>query len=540
MIPEQYDAVVVGAGFSGLYMLHRLCQAGLSTQVYEAGSDVGGVWYWNRYPGAKCDIESIYYNYTFSEELYREWTWTSRYPDQPSILRYIKHVADKFDLRRNIQFNTRVLSAHYDETEARWLIATDDGRRVSAKYFISGVGCLSAANTPNFAGLERFRGQTFHTGAWPHEPVDFSGLRVGVIGTGSSGVQAIPVIAEQAGHLHVFQRTPQYTTPAVNHAYDADYLSQVRENLAEVRVQMQRSALGFPRAVPQHSALAVSPQERDATYEANWQRGGWMTGCFNDLVSNPAANETVGEFIRGKINAIVSDPDVARKLMPSYYYGGKRPVLDSHYFETYNRTNVTLVDVKSAPIIEITEQGLRTSEQEYALDALVFATGYDAITGPLFRIDIRGRGGVSLKEKWGDGGSIQTYLGLATAGFPNFFTITGPESPSVLTNMVLSIEQHVEWISDCLAFMHAGGFQEVEATAEAEQDWGRRCKAVADLTLMPRVESWYTGANVEGKPKGFPIFVGGANTYREICDKVAAEGYSGFTFCGSTITTMEG
>ncbi|MCY1278898.1 Phenylacetone monooxygenase [compost metagenome] len=495
-------------------------------KVYEAGDDVGGVWYWNRYPGAKCDIESIYYNYTFSEELLQEWTWESRYPDQPSILRYLNHVADRFDLRRGIQFNTRVLGAQYDADSRRWQVRCDDGSVVSARYFISAAGVLSSSNTPDFAGLDQFEGEAFHTGQWPHQPVDFTGKRVGVIGTGSSGIQAIPVIAEQAGHLFVFQRTPQYSTPAGNQPYAAEFIREVKANYGEIKQIMRQSWAGAPAPTIGDSALVATPEERQSTYEARWQEGGWLMTLYRDLIVDADANATVGEFIRGKIRSVVRDPAVAEKLMPNYQYATKRPVLDTGYFETFNRDNVTLVDVKSAPIVEFTAKGLRTSEGEYELDAVVFATGYDAITGSLFRMDIRGRDGVALKDKWADG--VRSYLGLSTAGFPNFFTITGPESPSVLTNMVLSIEQHVEWIADCIEHMRAQGALSIEATPEAEMGWSQHCKEVADTTLFPRADSWYTGANIAGKSRGFPIYVAGANVYRDICDRVAANGYEGF------------
>lgn len=526
---EKLDAIVVGAGFSGLYMLHRLREQGLSVRVYEAGGDVGGVWYWNRYPGARCDVESIYYNYTFSEELLQEWTWTSRYPDQPSILRYLNHVADRFSLRSGIRFDTRVISAHYDEDSGRWIIATDDGHIVSAEYFISGVGCLSSSNTPDFKGLSTFEGERYHTGTWPHQPVDFTGKRVGVIGTGSSGIQAIPLIAEQAKHLYVFQRTPQYTSPAHNRSYDDAYIRETKANFPAIKAKLLQSWAGTNiKPAPARQALAETPEERARSYQAAWDEGGWINGGYKDLMTSVQANETLGEFLRGKIRGLVRDPEVADKLMPHYLYGAKRPVIDTGYYVTYNRDNVSLVDVKAAPIVEITPRGLRTAQGEYGLDAIVFATGYDAITGPLFRIDIRGRSGVSLKDKWENGGRIRTLLGIASAGFPNFFMITGPQSPSVLTNMVLSIEQHVEWISDCIRHLRKHSIGHIEATHSAEDAWSKHVKDVADVTLFPRGESWYNGANIEGKTMPFPIYVGGVPAYREACSKVAESGYEGF------------
>ncbi|MFE1630578.1 flavin-containing monooxygenase [Brevibacillus reuszeri] len=525
-----FDAVVIGAGFSGLYMLHRLREAGFSTRVYEAGDGVGGVWYWNRYPGARCDSESIYYNYTFSDELLQEWTWSSRYPEQPEILRYLNYVADKFNLRRDIQFETRITAAHYDEENNCWSIHMEDGSSVSATYFISGVGCLSAANIPRFKGLDDFKGQWYHTGHWPHEKVDFKGKRVGVIGNGSSGVQSIPMIAQEAEQLLVFQRTPQFTIPARNHPYDPEFIQQTKENYPQIREQMKESWGGFPIAPSVRSALEDAPEVRQEVYETAWEKGGFfLTYTYHDLTMDEAANETVSDFIRSKIRETVHKPEVAEKLLPTYYFGTKRPILDTHYFETYNRENVTLVDVKSAPIEEITAKGLRTAEAEYELDVLVFATGYDGMTGPLLKIDIRGKDGLTLKEKWNEGAHVQTYLGIANAGFPNFFMITGPESPSVLANMPLAIEQHVEWIGDCIEYLRDHGIEKIEATVEAETAWSSHCREVADATLYPKADSWYTGANIAGKPRSFLIYLGGFGPYRQICQEVAAKGYDGFS-----------
>ncbi|RNB92461.1 NAD(P)/FAD-dependent oxidoreductase [Brevibacillus fluminis] len=529
-----FDAVVIGAGFSGLYMLHRLREAGFSARAYEAGDGVGGVWYWNRYPGARCDSDSIYYNYTFSDELIQEWTWSSRYPEQPEILRYLNFVADKFDLRRDIQFETRVTSAHYDEGQNRWNIQLDDGSSVSATYFISGVGCLSAANIPIFKGLESFKGDWYHTGHWPHEPVDFKGKRVGVIGNGSSGVQSIPVIAQEAAHLTVFQRTPQYTIPARNHPYDPDFIEQTKKNFGEIKQKMWDSWGGIPVAPSMRSALEDTPEERQAKYDAAWAKGGFsLSYSYSDLTFNEAANDTVAEFIREKIRETVHNPEVAQKLLPRYYFGTKRPILDTHYFETYNRENVTLVDVKQTPIEEITPNGLRTTEAEHELDILVFATGYDGMTGPLLKIDIRGKNGVTLKEKWEDGAQTRTYLGIANAGFPNFFMITGPESPSVLTTMPLAIEQHVEWIADCLCYLRDHRIDKIEATEEAEETWSKHCSEIAESTLYTKTDSWYTGANIAGKPRRFLIYLGGFGVYRKICDDIAAKGYEGFSLLAS-------
>lgn len=527
-IEQQYDAVVVGAGFSGLYMLHRLREAGFSARVYEAAGDVGGVWYWNRYPGAMCDIDSICYCYTFSEELYKGWNWSSRYPVQREIMSYLKYVTDELDLRKDIQFNTRVTAAHYDDVNNNWRIQTDDGVSVSAKFFIAGVGNLSVANVPNIKGLTRFQGEWYHTGNWPHEKVDFKDKRVGVIGNGSSGVQAIPVIAKEAGQLFVFQRTPQYTTPAANHPLDPEYIRQVKENFHEIRRRMVESTAGSLTPRPTHKVQEVTPEERDRIYEEFWQSGVFLTSTFTDLLTNEAANETVSEFIRSKIRNIVKDPRVAEMLIPTYPYGTKRPIKDTGYYETFNRENVFLVDLGKNPIEEITAKGVQTAETEYELDMLVFATGYDAMTGPFTKIDIRGRDGFSLKEKWVDG--VRTYLGITNSGFPNFFMITGPESPTVVANLPFAIEQHVDWIMNCIEYLRKNHLDMIEAQVEAEEAWSKHCRELADATLYTKTDSWYTGANIEGKPRGFLIYLGGIQTYQKRIDEVASGGYQGFTF----------
>jgi len=524
------DAVVVGAGFSGLYMLHRLRDAGFSTSVYEAASGVGGTWYWNRYPGARCDSESIYYNYTFSEELYKEWSWSSKYPEQPEILKYLNFVADKLDLRRDINFNTRVTSAIYDEEQNRWLIKLNDNTQVLAKYFITGVGCLSAANIPNFTGLDNFKGDWFHTGHWPHEKVNFQGKRVGIIGTGSSGVQSIPVIAKEAEHLTVFQRTPQLSVPANNHAYDPEFIQSTKEKYGEIKQKARDSMRGISEEPRDISAMDDTPEERQRIYEEAWEQGGiWALGVtYNDLLINEEANKTVTQFIRSKIHKVIENPEVADKLMGNHYFGTKRPISDTYYYETYNRNNVSLVDLKSTPIKEITTNGLRTSEEDYELDILVFATGYDGVTGPLLKMDIRGRNGVTLKDKWDDGAQTRTYLGIATAGFPNMFMLTGPESPSVLSNMPVSIEQHVEWTADCITYLREHNIDTIEASVEAENAWSKHCQDIAETTLFTKTESWYTGANIDDKPRGFPLYAGGVGPYREKCTEVANDGYVGF------------
>ncbi|HBT73329.1 MAG TPA: NAD(P)/FAD-dependent oxidoreductase [Lysinibacillus sp.] len=526
---KEVDAVVLGAGFAGLYMLHQLRSKGFSTIVCEAGDGVGGVWYWNRYPGARCDIESIYYNYTFSKELYEEWTWTSRFPEQAEILRYLNYVADRFQLRTDIQFNTRVTAAHFDEERHKWIVYLNDGQHILAKYFITGIGCLSAANVPNIHGLQQFSGNWYHTGHWPHEKVDFTGKRVGIIGTGSSGIQAIPVIAKEAEQLTVFQRTPQYTIPARNHPYDENFIKETKQNFEALKQSMRNSISGTPFAQNQQSAMEDSDDKRMAVFEKAWAQGGFaFAATYDDLLTNEQSNEKAAEFIRSKIRQIVKDPVVAEKLCPKYMYGTKRQVLDSDYFEAYNRENVVLVDVKESPIKKITETGIQTTDEHYDLDRIIFATGYDGMTGPLFKIDIRGRNGETLKEKWEDGASVQTYLGLTTAGFPNLFMITGPESPSVLVNMPIAIEQHVEWIAQCIDYLREHDIDLVEPNKDAEEAWSKHCREIANTTLYVKGDSWYTGANIEGKPRSFLIYLGGFDYYTKHCHEVAQNNYEGF------------
>ena len=529
MTMVRYDAVIVGAGFAGLYMLHRLRGLGLTVRVFEAGDGIGGTWYWNRYPGARCDVESLDYSYSFSDELQQEWTWTERYASQPEILAYVEHVADRFDLRRDVQLSTRVTAARFDEATGRWTVETDRGDRVSTPYCIMATGCLSTAQVPAFAGLETFEGRWYHTGRWPHEGVDFTGQRVGVIGTGSSAIQSIPIVARQAAHLFVFQRTPNYSIPARNGPLDPEQARAWKAAYAEHRRAARESRIGFVVERNEHSALAVPPEERRREYEARWQRGGLgFSATFADLLTSPEANETAAEYFHAKIREIVRDPAVAEALIPrDYPLGTKRLCVDTDYYATFNRPNVTLVDLRTSPIEAFTPRGLRTRDAAYALDSVVFATGFDAMTGALLAIDVRGRGGASLRDRWSAG--PRTYLGLAIAGFPNLFTITGPGSPSVLSNMIVSIEQHVDWIADCISHLRARGLRVVEASVEAEDAWVAHVNELGDATLYPRARSWYTGANVPGKPRVFMPYVGGVNAYRRVCDDVAARGYAGFT-----------
>ncbi|MFB4280540.1 flavin-containing monooxygenase [Nonomuraea sp. MTCD27] len=529
MTPQaRYDAVVVGAGFAGLYMLHRLRGLGLSVRVFETGDGVGGTWYWNRYPGARCDVESMQYSYSFSPELEQEWEWTERYPSQPEILRYLEHVADRFDLRRDIRFGTRVTRAAYDETEHVWRVETDRGDRVAARHLVTAVGCLSAARVPDFPGAASFRGPSHHTGRWPHEGVDLTGLRVAVIGTGSSGIQSIPVIAEQAAHVTVFQRTPNYSVPAWNRPLEPEYQSWVKANYPGLRRAMRESHTGLLDPGNPGSALEAGDEKRAREFEARWAKGGvTFLGAYGDIGISSEANEHAAEFVRAKIREIVADPEVAEKLSPrNHPLGTKRICVDTGYYATFNRPDVTLVDVREDPIVEITPTGVRTAAAEHPADVIVYATGYDAMTGPLLAIDITGKGGLSLRRKWEAG--PRTYLGLMTAGFPNLFTVTGPGSPSVLSNMIVSIEQHVEWIADCVARLRAGGVAAIDADPLAEDAWMAHVNEIAGQTLFVRADSWYLGANIPGKPRVFMPYVGGVGVYREKCDQVAAAGYEGF------------
>jgi len=522
------DVLVVGAGFSGLYLILKLRELGLSFRVLEAGGGVGGTWYWNRYPGARCDVESMQYSYSFSEDLQQDWRWSETFAAQPEILKYANHVADRFDLRRSIEFDTRVESARYDAAASRWTVGTDKGETISARYCIMATGCLSAPRAPEMEGLDSFEGATYHTGAWPHEGVDLAGLKVAVIGTGSSAIQAIPVIAQQAGHLTVFQRTPNYSIPARTAAMTPEYEKDWKSNYAERREIARRTRVGnyFDRS--DLSAMEVSEAERRKIFEDRWAVGGTrFMSSFNDLATNQASNDTAAEFVREKIRDIVRDPQTAELLAAKGYpIGTKRICADSGYFETYNRDNVRLVDINANPIQRITPEGLIAGEEAHQFDCIVFATGFDAMTGTLLRIDIEGRDGARLEDAWEAG--PRTYLGLMTAGFPNMFMITGPGSPSVLSNMMVSIEQHVDWVADCLAYLDEKGVVEMEATQSAQDAWVEHGNAVAYKTLYPSAASWYMGANIEGKPRVFMPYIGGVGAYRDKCDAIAAAGYEGF------------
>jgi len=526
----ELDALVIGAGFAGLYQL--LClrdRLGLSVQALEAGGGVGGTWYWNRYPGARCDSESHVYWYTFSPELMREWEWSERYPSQAEILRYLNFVADRFDLKRDIRFNTRVVAATYDEEANRWQVRTEGGETYVAKFLITAVGCLSTANVPDFPGLNDFAGDWYHTGQWPHEGVDFTGKRVGMIGTGSTGIQAAPVIAASAKHLTVFQRTANYSVPARNAPLTAEFRRYVKEHAGDIRAITRETINGMAFRIEERRAVDTPREEREKIYEAAWERGGLQfRAAFQDMMVDKRANDTAAAFVKRKIRSIVKDPKTAAVLSDiDHPYAAKRPPIDTNYFETYNCPNVTLVDLRSAPIDRISRAGIRTTEAEYPVDIIVFATGFDAMTGPMLRMDIRGRGGVALKDVWEAG--PRNYLGLQVAGFPNLFTITGPGSPSVLCNMPVAIEQHADWITDCIRHMRDSGLERIEARADAVDKWVAEVNAMAHKTVLPLARhSWYLGANIPGKPRVFMPYAGGMVRYRQICADVAARGYEGF------------
>jgi cyclohexanone monooxygenase len=525
----EYDAVVVGAGFAGMYALYRLREIGLRVRAFETGDDVGGTWYWNCYPGARVDVQSLSYSYSFSSELEQDWCWPETFSSQPELLKYANHVADRFDLKRDIQFGTTVNGAQYDDKSKRWRISTDRGDLVSARFLVAGAGCLSATNVPDFRGIESFVGRWYHTSRWPKEGVDLSGQRVGIIGTGSTGIQAVPAIAEEAAHLYVFQRTPNYSLPTGNRPMDPQYEREWKANY-DLHRDLDRSAYAARHVpAPDRSALVTPLEERNRAFEEAWGEGAFaMMLTFNDLRTSREANEMAAEFVREKIRGIVNDSAVAELLCPKDYpIGTKRLCLDSEYFETFNRDNVTLVDVKTHPIEEITPTGLRTSKESYDLDVLVFATGFDAMTGPLLRMNITGREGLSLTDKWEHG--PRTYLGIATAGFPNMFMITGPGSPSVLASMITAIEQHVDWIADAIGHLDAADLEVMEASSEAEDRWVDHVNEVADQTLYRFANSWYLGANIPGKPRVFMPYVGGFNVYRDKCDEVVANHYEGFT-----------
>ena len=529
----ELDAVVIGAGFSGLYMLKSLRdKLGLKVKVLERGQGVGGTWYWNRYPGARCDSDAYIYGFTFDKQLLQDWNWSERYPEQPEILRYLEHCTERFDLQRDIEFGQSVTSTSYDEQTKLWTLRTDQGDVYKARYVIAAVGSLSATNVPKFKGLDSFKGKWYHTSQWPHEGVDFTGKRVGVIGTGATAVQAIPEIAQQAKHLTVFQRTANYCVPARNGKVDPELVKARKADYDGVVKRIRESFFGQEHYFIPKSALEATPEEREREFDRMWDAGGfafWL-GNYQDMFFSAEANALCADYIQRKIRTTVKDPVVAEKLIPKgYAYGTKRQPLDTNYYETFNKDNVVLVDAASdGAIEEITPKGIRAGGKDHDLDIIVIATGFDAMTGPLKNLGITGRGGKTLAEDWADG--PQTYLGISVAGFPNLFTITGPQSPSVLTNMPVAIEQHVEWVTDCIAYMQRNKLATIEATPAAQDQWVAHVAEVVNATLMPGANSWYMGANIPGKPRRFLPYLGpeGVGGYRKKCAEIAAKGYEGF------------
>ena len=524
------DVVVVGAGFSGLYLLYRLRKAGFSTRVFERGGDVGGTWYWNRYPGARCDVESLQYSYSFDEQLQQEWHWPEKFSAQPDILAYANHVADRFNLKKDIEFNIEVKASWFDENLKTWKITTNTGEEINAQYFIMATGCISTTQIPNIKGLSDYVGNTFHTGDWPHEEVDFSGQSIAVIGTGSSGIQSIPVLAKQAKKLTVFQRTPNYSIPSQNEPMTKKYERSWKDVYSERRKEMRYSAHGSLKDLNDVPALSVDEDQRQELYTKRWAIGGTgFLGSFNDLLTNADANYTAAEYVRQQIKRVVKDKETAEILCPrSYPIGTKRICIDTGYFETYNRENVKLVDISKKHIQRLVTDGIIVDDQLYAFDSIIFATGFDAMTGSIFNVDIKGRDGLALKEKWNAG--PKTYLGLMSASFPNLFMITGPGSPSVKSNMIMSIEQHVDLVIETLLSMRRKGFSVVEPELEAENKWVDHVQEVANKTLFPQANSWYMGANIPGKPRLFMPYIGGVGAYREICEEIVANNYRGFKF----------
>ena len=531
---QHYDVLIIGAGMSGMYQLHRLRQLGLKVRVFEAGHDVGGTWYWNRYPGARFDSESYSYGYSFSDEILQEWEWSEHFAAQPETLRYVNYVADKLDLRRDIEFDCRVRAATFDDARTCWEIEIEDGRRVRAPFLITAVGPLSAPTMPNIDGIESFQGAAFHTAAWPHEPVDFSGRRVGVIGTGATAVQMIPVVAKTAGHLTVFQRTPNWCAPLVNGPIDAATQARIKASYDEIFAICHESYGAFMHKADPRNALEVSAEEREAFYEQRYREPGfgiWM-GNFHDVLIDAQANDTLSEFVARKIRERVDDPALAEKLIPKDHgFGTRRVPMETNYYETYNRANVTLVDVRESPIEAITPAGLRTRDASHDLDILIYATGFDAVTGGFDRIDIRGLGGQRLKDKWADG--PMTYLGLGVAGFPNLLTLVGPHNAASFCNIPRCIEQNVDWVTDLLGYMRSRGLSRVVPAPEAEAAWTEHVQEMVDRMLFAKVDSWFMGVNknlAHKQQRRCLIYAGGAPKYRDKCDEVAANDYQGLEF----------
>jgi cation diffusion facilitator CzcD-associated flavoprotein CzcO len=527
---KKVDAVIIGAGISGMYQLHKLRKIGLTVKVYEGGTGVGGTWYWNRYPGARFDSESVSYGYSFSEELLQEWNWKERFSPQPDNLEYLEYVADKFDLRKDIQFSTRVTSAHYGEEENEWSVATDDGQAIKCQFLITAVGVLSTPFVPEIKGLNSFQGASWHTANWPKEHVGFEGKKVGVIGTGATAVQLIQEVAKTAGQLTVFQRTANFCKPLGNSLISDDEQEEIKKSYPKIFQRCRETFGSFLADFEKRSAFDVTPEEREARYEELWNEPGfgfWL-GTYEDILTDPKANETQAEFARKKIRSRVNDPKVAEMLCPtSHPIGTKRMPLETGYYEVYNQPNVELVDIKATPIEVVTESSLKTTQTEYEFDMLILATGFDTVTGSLDRIDIRGSNGVSLKEKWVDG--PRTYLGMGSSGFPNLFTLVGPHNGATFCNIPRCIEQNVEWVSDCIEHMTKNDIRRIEPNKDAEDKWTEHVQDVASGSLLTKTDSWFMGANIPGKPRQMYLYAGGSPLYRKTCDDVAENNYEGYT-----------
>jgi len=528
--PRRLDVVIVGGGFGGMYATYKFREMGLRIQSFEAGGDLGGVWYWNRYPGARVDLPSIDYSFSFSPEVEQEWTWSEQFAAQPELLAYINFVAQRLDLKKHFQFNTRVTSAVWDEERKLWTVKTDQGETLEATYCIMATGPLSVPKDPEIPGIARFKGQLLRAARWPHEPISFAGKRVGVIGTGSTGIQIVQEVGKEAGELFVYQRTPSFTMPMRNENLAPEYVAEVKRHYAGIRESARNSAVGGVRPQSTRAFFSVTPRQRRQLLEDAWKNGGLaMLGTFSDLMTNPEANEHVAEFVRGKISEVVEDPATAEALKPrDYPIFARRPCLDSSYYETYNRPNVHLVDCLKDPIVEITEKGVRTQAGEIALDVLIFATGYDGLTGALLAFDVVGRGGRKVNDKWKDG--ARSHLGLMMEGFPNLFMTTGPNGPAALANIIRISEHDVDWIAAAMVHMEKNGLSSMEPTPEAEQGWMDLVYELSQRTLLTKAKTWYVGANVKDKPLGLTLFTGGFMKYRELTNAAVRDGYRGFAF----------
>jgi cation diffusion facilitator CzcD-associated flavoprotein CzcO len=526
---KRFDAVVIGVGFGGMYALHKLREMGLKVGAIEAGGDVGGVWYWNRYPGARCDVMSLDYSYSFSNEIMQEWTWSEQFAAQPEILAYANYVATKLDLRRDIQFNTRARTVSYHDAGRHWVIETRAGEVFETTYLLMATGPLSIPKPLDTPGVDTFAGEIYQAQRWPHEDVDLSGKRIGVIGTGSTGIQIIPVVAEVAAHLHVFQRTPSFSLPMRNRKLEPEYIAQIKAHYPELRAIARATFTGGVRPVSTRPLFSVTAAERQALMEEAWKTSGLaFLGLFSDLLVNQEANDIVADFVRDKISEVVRNPDTAERLKPrGYPIFARRPCLDTNYYETYNRPNVTLIDCLTDPIEQIMPTGVRTRDREIALDVIIAATGYDGLTGAMLALDVKGRNGASLRDKWNAG--AKSHLGLMMQGFPNLFIVAGANGPSALANFILLNEQNVEWASECITYMRENNIATIEPTREAEDGWMDQIAQLSGRSLMPKANTWYTGTNIKGKPRSFSIYMGGLQRYRETCSAAALRGYEGFS-----------